>query len=61
MTLHPSVDWFFHRVASSDRYSASLREIQDEWTLDDVLDAHLVLDAFEEADRRAAAKIPGKP
>lgn len=41
-----------HRVASSERYSSGLIEIQRDWSLIDVLDANQVLDVYElEAQR----------
>lgn len=46
------MDWFIHRVAASPRYSSSLKEIEDLWTLDDVLSAHIVLDMYELLDFR---------
>lgn len=42
--------WLLHRVATSERYHDSLAEIANEWGLDDVLDAHDVLDAFDDAE-----------
>lgn len=39
-----------HRIASSTLYSSSLYEIQYLWTLDDVLDAIMVLDAYSVAN-----------
>jgi len=41
------VDWFVHRVASSDRYSSGLAEILYGWTLEQVLDANMVLDTLD--------------
>lgn len=43
------VPWLFHRVAVSRLYRASLREVCDEWSFQDVMDAHDVLDAFDAA------------
>jgi len=37
------------------RIAASKREIETNWTLDDVLDAHAALDVRDEAERRANA------
>lgn len=54
------MDWEIHRVASSPRYSSSLREIEESWTLEDLWDAHRVLDAYEDAERKAAAKAAEK-
>jgi len=43
----------------SNRISSGLREIERYWTLLDVLEAHLILDAIESAEAEAA-KPPGK-
>jgi hypothetical protein len=40
-------------VASSQRYSASLHEIETQWCLDDVYDANVVLDLYDELERKA--------
>ncbi len=39
---------------TSDHLKASLNEIENLWSLDDVMDAHAVLDAVERAEARAA-------
>jgi hypothetical protein len=49
------VEWLLHRVATAGVYQDSLATIRSEWTLDDLLDAHRVIDASEEATRRAYA------
>jgi hypothetical protein len=50
------VCWFIHRVATSQRYCSGLREIQLEWSLDDLMDAVEVLDMFDVlADMSATA------
>ena len=38
---------------TSSRFSVGLREVEEEWTLDDLLDAHDVLDALEDAEAQA--------
>ena len=43
------IDWLTHRVATSDRYSDSLSEIEEKWSLLDLLKAHAVLDMLETA------------
>ena len=48
--IPPGVPWLIHRIAVSRRYNDSLREICDEWGLEDVMGANAVLDALEEAD-----------
>lgn len=50
------VDWWAHRILSSERYTVSLRELLEDWTLADVLDAHLVLDAFLAAEIAASQR-----
>lgn len=42
-----------HRVATSGRYHSSLVEIKTQWTMDDLLDAILVLDMYDEIDWEA--------
>ena len=44
--LPEDVDWWIHRIASSTKYSSGLIEIQTQWSLLDVLDAHQVLDVY---------------
>jgi hypothetical protein len=58
LPLHESLTgengaWFFHRIASSQKYSSGLHEIMYQWTLIDCLDAHLVLDAFLDIESQA--------
>lgn len=48
------VCWLIHRVATSRRYSSSLMEIQQQWSLDDVMDAIEVLDMYDQLDAEAA-------
>lgn len=47
------IDWFMWRVLSSDRLQVSRVELLTCWTLEDVLDAHEVLDLYLEAGRGA--------
>lgn len=54
--LPEEIDWWIHRVATSDVYSDPLHVIQWQWTIDDLLDAHIVLDAYHRARKRADAK-----
>ncbi len=42
------IDWFLWRIFCSPRYQSSLTEIEALWSLDDMLDAHDVLDMFDE-------------
>lgn len=46
-----------HRVASSGRYHSPLHEIETLWSFDDVLAANVVLDLYEESERRAARRM----
>ena len=44
-------------MVSSPRLSASLIEIETEWTMVDVLDAHDVLDLYDALDAKAARQV----
>lgn len=44
-----------HRVATSRRYTDSLHTILTQWSVVDVFEANLVLDAIEDAEARARA------
>lgn len=50
------VDWEVWRVVTSDRIQVGLNELLERWSLEDVWDAHAVLDAVETASVRAAAR-----
>ncbi len=50
------IDWNIHRIASSQRYSSSLIEIENEWTIDEVWDANEVLDILKLAEEKASEK-----
>jgi len=50
------LDWEIWRLLTDPRIHASKREIETDWTLDDVLDAHEALDVRDEAERRANAQ-----
>ena len=52
------IDWDIHRIAISERYKSSLIEIETLWSLDDLLDAHDILDVIEraEAEQRMQAE-----
>jgi hypothetical protein len=47
------LDWQIWRIAAADRFSASLNEIEERWSLSDVLDAHEVLDMYEDLEAKA--------
>ena len=55
------IDWNVHRIASSNRYSSSLKEVEEDWSIDDVWDANVVLDLYDEAERKAAQNLPKLP
>jgi hypothetical protein len=55
----PDIPWVIHRIVTSRHYRASLIEIQREWAIDDVADAHQALDYFahcEYVEMRALRK-----
>jgi hypothetical protein len=41
---------------SSGRFNVTLTEIREQWSLDDLLDAHDVIDALEKAEASAHRK-----
>jgi hypothetical protein len=51
------VNWFIHRIATSQNYHASLIEIQAQWSIDDGLDAHEILDCYERLSEIEYAQI----
>lgn len=52
--LPAGVDWYIWRIRTSARLGhPSFREMDEDWTVSDLLDAHELLDAFEEAESRA--------
>jgi len=53
------VCWPIHRIATSQRYASSLREIQLEWSVDDLMDAIEVLDMYDLLADRSALKEAG--
>lgn len=54
MPIPPHIDWMVWRIVSSERFSVSLYEIENGWTLDQVLDAHDVLDMYHDAEVMSA-------
>ena len=52
MRIPEGIDWMVHRVATSERYRCQPWEIRERWTWRDVLDAHAVLNAFEDAEEQ---------
>ena len=49
---HLKDEWTIWRVASSNKFSDSLIDIETLWSLDDLCDANDVLDVLEELERR---------
>lgn len=48
------MDWEVWRIVSSERFSVSNpNEILTQWSMEDLLDAHLVLGLYEELERKA--------
>jgi len=48
------------RILSSERFTvSSVSEIMNTWTMEDVVDAHLVLDMFQELERKSRTKAAG--
>lgn len=41
---------------TSDKLNVSLHELETEWSVDDMFDAHYVLDAYAEAEVEARAR-----
>ena len=51
------LNWFVWRVATHERTRASLIEIQTQWSLGDLIDAHLALDVHDELQRRLHERL----
>ena len=51
MQIPTRVDWWVHRIATNERYCVSPHEIRERWSWPEVLEAHALLDAFEDAER----------
>lgn len=58
MAIPDGIDWDIHRIATSGRYAEQLTTIQTQWSLDDLYEAHEVLDMYDELDRRVATHRP---
>lgn len=50
MRVPKEVDWFVHRISTSEHYRRPPWEIRQKWTWRDALEAHWVIDAFEDAE-----------
>ena len=47
------IDWEIWRIVASDKIQVSLIEIQTQWSVDDMWQAHEVLDMYQELEARA--------
>lgn len=54
--IPPWLDWEVWRIVSSPFFSETMDDVLNRWTLEDVHDAHAVLDLREELERKAARK-----
>lgn len=58
MTLPQGVDWFIWRpVFSTHAGHIAKHEIDEHWSLIDLIDCHELIDMHEDADQRMAAKM----
>lgn len=48
------IDWFVWRIVTSEKFSVQPWQVEREWTLDEVLDAHEALDLYHDLDVEAA-------
>ena len=46
-----------YRIATSEKFSDSLYEIETHWSLVDLLEAHLILNALEDAESKQMKKM----
>jgi hypothetical protein len=51
-----AVDWWFWRLLASERLTVSLAELEERWSMTDVLDAHEVLDMYDDLEAKAAKR-----
>ncbi len=56
MKIPVGVDWDIYRIVVSPRFQADANRIRYEWSLEDLVDAHLIEDMFDEAERKAASR-----
>lgn len=47
-------------MVSSDHFTVGLREVQEDWSMVDLLDAHTTLDLLDEAQAKAEAEARAK-
>lgn len=61
MTVPKSIEWFLWRPVFSEHCGhVSKHEIDEHWSVLDLLDCNELIDIHEELDRRAAAKLRTK-
>ena len=61
VTVPEGLDWFVWRVLTHTRApSKSLIEIQERWSLDDLLDANVALDVWDELEAASQAALEAK-
>lgn len=56
-----SVDWWIHTIATSDKYTDSLVDIETRWSVRQLTDAHRVLDVYLEIEKAATPKASNGP
>jgi hypothetical protein len=54
------VDWNIQRVLISEHYNETLREINEYWTVNDVQEAHTVLDLIDSQNREKQRELDQK-
>lgn len=47
------MQWEIWRIVSSRHFNASLEEVENRWSVTDLLDAHVTLDLLEEMEVKA--------
>ena len=61
INVHASIDWYIWRPVFSEHTGhVSRREIDEHWSILDLLECHELIDIHEELDRRAATKAQKK-
>jgi hypothetical protein len=54
--LSEHVDGYIWRILISPRLTVSLRDLEEVWTFEDLVNAHEMLDALDEAEALQAKK-----
>ena len=57
VNIPAGLDWFVWRVLTHERNRASLAEVENEWSLDDLLTAHLAFDVHDELQYQINKKL----